>query len=152
MNWNEHIIQALIEEGNDEQVVRTVGALLELEPRQVEERVNLHMQLGRRLLVLTVAKDESHEDVEAHVVRWIEQGRTLPDEQEDSLISEADKLFSAAFDQTSFPQSKSVAALHRSFVHAIRGAYDHALGMLELAHSCMPSPSLACWRRLILAQ
>lgn len=54
---DEHYIQALVTQGNDEQVVRLVYALLALAQEQVESRVDLLVQLGKRYLDLAISRE-----------------------------------------------------------------------------------------------
>ena len=54
---DEQHIQALLSEGNDEQIVRLVCALLDLKYDQVMQRVEILLQLGERCLVLAISRE-----------------------------------------------------------------------------------------------
>ncbi len=54
---DEQHIQALLSEGNDEQIVRLVCALLDLKHNQVMQRVEILLQLGERCLVLALSRE-----------------------------------------------------------------------------------------------
>lgn len=161
--WKEQVIQELIAEGNDEQAVRMIDALWDLEPEQIGERIDLQMRLGRRYMVLALSQEgggTTDEDVEALLERRFEQGiplQSASDGQSNRMVlewyTEADKLFSAALECALLPQAKGAAVTHRSFVHALCGAYDLALADLDQAQSFLPlSPDLSYWRGMIFAK
>jgi len=54
---DEQHIQALLSEGNNEQIVRLVCALLDLKHDQVIQRVETLLQLGERCLVLSLSRE-----------------------------------------------------------------------------------------------
>lgn len=56
--WSKQLEQ-LIQEGNDEQIVRLIDALLDPDSDQIEERARLLMALGRRYLVLAISREEA---------------------------------------------------------------------------------------------
>lgn len=151
----EQIIQELIAEGNDEQVVRLLDALLDLEPEQIEDRIGLQMQLGRRYMILAMSQEDGviDEDLETLLARRLEQGIFLQSSSDRlDWYKEADKLFSAVLERALLPQAKAVATTHRSFIHALYGEHDLALADLDLALSFTPlSPDLSYWRGMIFA-
>jgi hypothetical protein len=55
---DEQHIQALVAQGTDEQVVRLIYALLALGQEQVEPRVDLLVQLGKRYLALALSREK----------------------------------------------------------------------------------------------
>ncbi|HEU5375885.1 MAG TPA: hypothetical protein VFV38_10630 [Ktedonobacteraceae bacterium] len=154
----EPIIQELIAEGNDEQVVRLIDAIWDLEPERLNERLDLQMRLGRRYLALALsqASGAPDEDVEVLLVRWFEQDipsgveghRMIPE-----WYAEAEKLFSAVLERASLPQTKASSLAHRGLVHMLRGANDLALAELDQAIAFSPLfPEFSYWRGLILVK
>ncbi len=159
--WKEQVIMELVAEGNDEQVVRLIDAIWNLEPEQINERFDLQMRLGRRYLALALAQTGGtpDEDVEVLLERRLEQDLLVPSGTEEShrivpeWYAEAEKLFSAVLERASHPQTKAKAFAHRGFVHALCGAFDRALADLDQALSLLPlAPDLCYWRGQILAQ
>jgi tetratricopeptide (TPR) repeat protein len=157
--WKEQVIQELIAEGNDEQVVRMIDALWDLEPEQINERLDLQMRLGRRYLVLALSQTggTSDEDLEVLLEREFEQGIPAQSGTEGNRIvlewyAEAEKLFVAVLERASLLRTKAEAFAHRGFLHFLRGASDLALADLDQACSFLPlSPDLSYWRGMILA-
>lgn len=156
--WKEHVIKDLVAEGNDEQVVRLIDAIWNLEPEQINERLDLQMRLGRRYLVLALSQagGTPDEDVEVLLERRFEQD-IPPGAESHSMApewyAEAEKLFSAVFERASLPQVKAEAFAHRGFVHVLRGAYDLALAELDQALAFLPlSPDFSYWRGMILVK
>ncbi len=157
--WKEQVIKELIAEGNDEQVVRMIDALWDLEPEQVKERLDLQMRLGRRYVVLALSQvgGNPDEDLEVLLERQFEQGiprvsgaeshRMVPEWYE-----EAEKLFVAVLERASLPQIKAKAYAHRGLVHALCGRDNLALADLDQALSLLPlSSECSYWRGMILA-
>lgn len=158
--WKEQVIKELIAEGNDEQAVRMIDALWDLEPEQVKDRLDLQMRLGRRYLVLALSQagGTPDEDVEVLLERQFEQGIPIQSGAESNRIvpewyEEAEKLFSAVLERASLPQIKAAAFAHRGFIHALHRRNDLALAELDQALSLLPlSPDLSYWRGMILAK
>lgn len=158
--WKEQVIKELIAEGNDEQVVRMIDALWDLEPEQINERLDLQMRLGRRYLVLALSQagSTSNVDVETLLERQFEQGIPIQSGAKSHRMvtewyEEAEKLFAAVLERASHPQIKAAAFAHRGLVHALYGRDDLALTDLDQALSFLPlSPDFSYWRGMILAK
>jgi tetratricopeptide (TPR) repeat protein len=158
--WKEQVIMELVAEGNDEQAVRLIDAIWNLEPEQINERLDLQMRLGRRYLALALSQTGGtpDEDVEVLLERRFEQDPPVLSGTESHRIvlewyAEAERLFAAVLEQASVPQTRAAAFAHRGYVHALCGMYDLALADLDQALSLLPlAPDLCYWRGQILAQ
>ncbi len=158
---NERTIQELIAEGNDEQTVHLIDALLDQVPARIEERMSKLMQFGRRYMVLALFKEDGtgSEDIEVLLARRFEQRKNSPlasHGQRDQVAfywyAKAGRVFSAILEQAPSPQAKGAAAMHRGLVYAVCGTYDLARADLDLARSFLPlSPDLSFWRGMIFA-
>lgn len=157
--WREQVIKGLVAKGNDEQAVRMIEALWNLEPEQINERLDLQMRLGRRYLILAMSQagGTSGEDVEALLADRLEQDIPLQSGTErnhtvSAWYVEAEKLFSAVLERAALPQIKAAAVAHLGFVHALRGAFDLALVDLDQALAFLPLPDPSYWRGMLLVK
>lgn len=106
-NRSEQIISELVQENNDEQVVRLIFALLDLDQGKVQERVDLLTQLGERYVLLAMNRS-LHQDPDELVRSWYEEAI--------ASYSYAIKLIPTGG-----------AYLHRALVYFMQNQYEKAL-------------------------
>lgn len=123
---DENHIQALVAQGNDEQVVRLIYALLALAQEQVESRVDLLVQLGKRYLALAFSREEGRFGADSEeVLRNFRQGSlmlasgTPHDPLALSWFKEAIDYFSAAINQAPPTHDTSLATAYSDLVQAL---------------------------------
>jgi hypothetical protein len=123
---DENHIQALVTQGNDEQVVRLIYALLALAQEQVEARIDLLVQLGKRYLALALSREEGRFGVDSEeALRNFRQGSlilasaTPRDPLALSWFKEAIDYFSAAINQAPPTYDTSLATAYSDLAQAI---------------------------------
>jgi tetratricopeptide (TPR) repeat protein len=77
---DEQEIQALLAEGNDEQVVRLLYTLAQLKPSQTKFRVVFMEELGERYLTLGLARESIAQNIEEAITRLYDGSLVIPPE------------------------------------------------------------------------
>jgi tetratricopeptide (TPR) repeat protein len=157
-------ITELMQEGNDERVVRLVYELLDLDPQQTQERVERLLALGKSYLCLSLCRlrGEKAELVEA----WLEagegseQGRhgikrgEAQDELSITWCREAVDVLTAAAEQAVRPADHAHALVYRALATYLLGESDEALSDLDQAQRLSPEGMqafIAAWQQAISA-
>ena len=125
---SEQYIQALVSEGNDEQAVRLIYELLDLDQGKTIQRVELLTQLGERYLTLALSRESeiAGQDIEEALKRLDRGSLVFPAETARDLLAqnwyrEASKCFSAAIKQAKAPFDCSTALRVARLACALHG-------------------------------
>jgi tetratricopeptide (TPR) repeat protein len=165
---DEQDITALIQEENDEQAVRLIYALLDLDQHQIQQRVPLLLALGNRYLALAMVQEDGpsqDETVEALLSRRSQTALFFPPRAQahdpdgrrvQNWCQEAASTFSAVIQQAVSPQDTRTAYRNRGLAHALLGRNTLALSDLSLALICSSSAGeqaeILYQRGIVLAQ
>ncbi len=155
-------IAELVQEGNDERVVRLVYELLDLAPQQTQERVERLLALGKSYLCLSLCRlrGENAEQVEA----WLDAGEgsergsysikrgEAQDELSITWCREAVDVLTAAAEQAVRPADHAHALVYRALATYLLGESGDALSDLDEAQRLSPEGMQTCiaaWRQAI---
>jgi hypothetical protein len=123
---HEQLLRELVAQGNDEQVVRLVDALLTLGQGQIELRVELLVQLGRRYLTLALAHETGKAETDCEqTLQNLCRGAPmqLPAALHNDLARlwcrEAHQCLTAALDQAPPTYDTSLATAYREAAQAL---------------------------------
>ncbi len=70
---SEEMIAQLIQEGNDEQLVRLIFALIDLDQGKIQERADLLTQLGERYVVLAASQSLKSDQASELTKSWCKE-------------------------------------------------------------------------------
>lgn len=149
---DESEIAEMVQDGNDEKVVRIIFALLDLKQRDTQQRVKLLTDLGQRYLLLALAREDGRDLSQSETVDTLLDERLArslsfqaqsaryqpPDEKTATWCHEAIVCLTSAIQQSTAPHY--VAVLTRAAASARIGKYQEALTDLEQALTIAATP------------
>jgi tetratricopeptide (TPR) repeat protein len=165
---DEREIAEMVRDGNDERAVRIIFALLDLNQRDVEQRVKLLVDLGQRYVLLALAREDGRDLGQGETVNALIDERLAhslsfqprsshhrtPDALTMTWCHEAIACLSTAIQQAATPPYTAVVT--RAAASARIGAYQEALTDLQLAATLATTPlqqaEVYYWRGGILSE